>query len=45
MNGFGFHLYEHLRTEPGNLVISPASLATVMGRLYTGLAEGFWRPW
>ena len=38
-NAFGFDLYQRLRQQPGNLVISPASLTTALTMTWGG-AEG-----
>src|SRR3954467_11140753 len=38
-NAFGFVLYQRLRLKPGNLVISPASITTVLTMAWGG-AEG-----
>lgn len=35
-NSFGFDLYQRLRSKPGNLVISPASLTTAMTLAWGG---------
>jgi serpin B len=35
-NAFGFDLYQRLRTEPGNLVLSPASITTVLTMAWGG---------
>jgi len=35
-NAFGFDLYQRLRSKPGNLVISPASLTTAMTMAWGG---------
>jgi serpin B len=35
-NTFGFDLYRHLRQNPGNLVISPASLTTALAMTWGG---------
>ncbi len=35
-NAFGFDLYQRLRKEPGNLVISPASITTVLTMAWGG---------
>jgi serpin B len=35
-NAFGFDLYQRLRSKPGNLVISPASLTTVLTMAWGG---------
>jgi serpin B len=35
-NAFGFDLYQRLRREPGNLVISPASITTALAMTWGG---------
>ncbi|MBI3468343.1 MAG: serpin family protein [Planctomycetes bacterium] len=37
-NGFAFDLYRHMRTEPGNLFFSPASISTALAMTYAGAA-------
>ncbi len=38
-NAFGFDLYQRLRQQPGNLVVSPASITTALAMTWGG-AEG-----
>ncbi|HWY24951.1 MAG TPA: serpin family protein [Nevskia sp.] len=35
-NAFGFELYQRLRTQPGNLVVSPASIMTALAMSWGG---------
>lgn len=35
-NAFGFDLYQHLRTQPGNLAMSPVSISIALGMTWGG---------
>jgi len=44
-NTFGFDLYGRLRREPGNLVISPASITTALAMTWGGAGGRRRRRW